>query len=49
MVSAYMSVEKVREYLKKWGRDVDVVETFDSTATVHQAAAALGVSCGRIA
>lgn len=44
-----MSTEQVKEYLKRWGRDNDVVETKVSTATVPLAAAALGVVPGRIA
>lgn len=44
-----MSTARVKEYLKRWGRDKDVVETETSTATVPQAAAALGVVRGRIA
>jgi prolyl-tRNA editing enzyme YbaK/EbsC (Cys-tRNA(Pro) deacylase) len=44
-----MSVDRVRAYLKKWGRDRDVVEMAESTATVALAAAALGVSPARIA
>jgi prolyl-tRNA editing enzyme YbaK/EbsC (Cys-tRNA(Pro) deacylase) len=44
-----MSVAEVRAYLKKWGRDKDVVELAESTATVALAAAALGVSPARIA
>jgi len=44
-----MSVAEVRAYLKKWGRDKDVVELTQSTATVALAAAALGVEPARIA
>jgi prolyl-tRNA editing enzyme YbaK/EbsC (Cys-tRNA(Pro) deacylase) len=44
-----MSVDKAREYLKQWGRDGEVVELAESTATVALAAAALGVEAGRIA
>lgn len=44
-----MSTDRVKEYLKKWNRDKDVLETQTSTATVPQAAAALGVMPGRIA
>ena len=44
-----MSVARVREYLKQWGRDRDVVELAESTATVTLAAAALGVDRARIA
>jgi prolyl-tRNA editing enzyme YbaK/EbsC (Cys-tRNA(Pro) deacylase) len=44
-----MSVEKVKNYLARWGRDKDVVESPRSTATVACAAAALGVEEARIA
>jgi prolyl-tRNA editing enzyme YbaK/EbsC (Cys-tRNA(Pro) deacylase) len=44
-----MSVNKVRAYLKQWGRDQEVVELAESTATVALAAAALGVDPARIA
>jgi prolyl-tRNA editing enzyme YbaK/EbsC (Cys-tRNA(Pro) deacylase) len=44
-----MSVEQVRGYLQKWGRDKDVIEMDASTATVAEAAAALGVVPARIA
>ena len=44
-----MSVARVRAYLKQWGRDRDVVELAESTATVSLAAAALGVDPARIA
>ena len=44
-----MSTERVMEYLKKWGRENDVIEAKVSTATVPQAADALGVEPGRIA
>jgi prolyl-tRNA editing enzyme YbaK/EbsC (Cys-tRNA(Pro) deacylase) len=44
-----MSVEQVREYLKRWNRDKDLVEMDASTATVSEAAAALKVSPARIA
>jgi prolyl-tRNA editing enzyme YbaK/EbsC (Cys-tRNA(Pro) deacylase) len=44
-----MSIESVREYLKKWGRDGDVL-TFDtSSATVELAAKALDTEPARIA
>jgi prolyl-tRNA editing enzyme YbaK/EbsC (Cys-tRNA(Pro) deacylase) len=44
-----MSVEQVREYLKRWNRDKDLVEMSASTATVSEAAAALKVIPARIA
>jgi prolyl-tRNA editing enzyme YbaK/EbsC (Cys-tRNA(Pro) deacylase) len=44
-----MSVERVREYLKRWNRDKDLVEMDASTATVLEAARALKVSPARIA
>jgi prolyl-tRNA editing enzyme YbaK/EbsC (Cys-tRNA(Pro) deacylase) len=44
-----MSVVKVRAYLKQWGRDQEVVELAESTATVALAAAAMGVDPARIA
>ena len=44
-----MSVEQVREYLKRWNRDKDLVETDASTATVLEAAKALKVIPARIA
>ena len=44
-----MSVTRVRAYLKQWGRDREVVELAESTATVALAAAALGVDPARIA
>ncbi|MDR2210837.1 MAG: YbaK/EbsC family protein [Spirochaetaceae bacterium] len=44
-----MSIEKVRKYLKQWNRDGDIIELAASTATVAEAAAALGVEGGRIA
>lgn len=44
-----MSVQKVREYLKQYGRDGDIVEHKASTATVEEAAAAFGVEPAQIA
>ena len=44
-----MAIDKVREYLKQWGRDKDIMEFEVSSATVKLAAAALGVEPGRIA
>jgi YrbI family 3-deoxy-D-manno-octulosonate 8-phosphate phosphatase len=45
----YMPVEKVKGYLAHWQRDGDVIESAHSTATVAEAAAALGVEEARIA
>ena len=44
-----MSIERVREYLKQYGRDGDVREFPVSSATVELAAQALGVVPARIA
>lgn len=44
-----MSVEKVREFLKPFGRDKDIIEFPSSSATVAQAAADLNTEEGRIA
>ena len=43
-----MSIEKVREYLKKFGRDRDILEFSKSSATVDMAAKAAGVIPARI-
>lgn len=43
-----MSSAQVREYLKKWNRDADIIEFSVSTATVALAAAALQVVEGRV-
>jgi prolyl-tRNA editing enzyme YbaK/EbsC (Cys-tRNA(Pro) deacylase) len=44
-----MSIEAVRSYLETWGRAKDIIEMAASTATVPQAAAALGIEGARIA
>ncbi|MDR1073315.1 MAG: YbaK/EbsC family protein, partial [Treponema sp.] len=44
-----MSIEAVRAYLTRWNRDKDIIENLASTATVAEAAAALGVIPARIA
>jgi prolyl-tRNA editing enzyme YbaK/EbsC (Cys-tRNA(Pro) deacylase) len=44
-----MSVETVKEYLKKWGKDSKVKEFSVSSATVDLAAKALAVEPARIA
>ena len=44
-----MSIEKVKEYFKQYGRDNDIIEPEQSSATVELAAQALGVEPARIA
>jgi prolyl-tRNA editing enzyme YbaK/EbsC (Cys-tRNA(Pro) deacylase) len=44
-----MSIERVRGYLQRWNRDKDIIERDASTATVLEAANALGVIPARIA
>jgi prolyl-tRNA editing enzyme YbaK/EbsC (Cys-tRNA(Pro) deacylase) len=44
-----MSIEAVREYLRRWNRESDIIELAASTATVAEAATALGVIPARIA
>ena len=44
-----MSLERVKNYLKKFGKDKDVLEVNESTATVELAAAALNTEEARIA
>jgi prolyl-tRNA editing enzyme YbaK/EbsC (Cys-tRNA(Pro) deacylase) len=44
-----VSIEQVRTYLRRWNRDGDIIEISASTATVAEAAAALGVIPARIA
>jgi prolyl-tRNA editing enzyme YbaK/EbsC (Cys-tRNA(Pro) deacylase) len=44
-----MSIETVRQYLARWGRDKDIIVMEESTATVLLAAGALGVIPARIA
>lgn len=44
-----MAIDKVREYLKKWGRDRSILEFETSSATVELAAQVLGVEPARIA
>lgn len=44
-----MAIDKVREYLKQYGRDTDILEFDTSSATVEMASNALGVEPGRIA
>ncbi|MDW5300237.1 MAG: YbaK/EbsC family protein [Sedimentibacter sp.] len=44
-----MSVQTVREYLKQFNKDKDILEMNESTATVELAAKALGTEEARIA
>jgi prolyl-tRNA editing enzyme YbaK/EbsC (Cys-tRNA(Pro) deacylase) len=44
-----MAIEQVRAYLGQWSRDKDIIEMDTSTATVIEAANALGVIPARIA
>jgi len=44
-----LAINKVREHLKKWGRDCDIIELEVSSATVDLAARALQVEPARIA
>jgi prolyl-tRNA editing enzyme YbaK/EbsC (Cys-tRNA(Pro) deacylase) len=44
-----MSIEQVRDYLQQWDRAKDIIEMAESTATVSEAAAALGLIPARIA
>lgn len=44
-----MAIEKVREYLRQWGREGDIREFTVSSATVELAAEAAGVIPARIA
>jgi prolyl-tRNA editing enzyme YbaK/EbsC (Cys-tRNA(Pro) deacylase) len=44
-----MSIDKVRDYMKKWGRDTDILEFESSSATVELASKALDVEPARIA
>ncbi len=44
-----MSIDTAREHLARFGRDADVIETAQSSATVELAALALGVEPQRIA
>lgn len=44
-----MAIEKVREYLKQYGRDGEIREFEKSSATVELAARAVGVEPARIA
>ncbi len=44
-----MAIEAVKDYLKAWDRDADILEFEVSTATVELAALAVGVEPARIA
>lgn len=44
-----MAIEKVREYLKPYGKDQDIMEFSESSATVELAAQAVGCEPARIA
>jgi prolyl-tRNA editing enzyme YbaK/EbsC (Cys-tRNA(Pro) deacylase) len=44
-----VAIDKVREHLKKWGRDGDIIEFDTSSATVELAAEAIGCEPARIA
>ncbi|MDR1411574.1 MAG: YbaK/EbsC family protein [Spirochaetaceae bacterium] len=44
-----MGINQVRAYLSRWNRDKDIIEMEASTATVREAANALGVIPARIA
>jgi prolyl-tRNA editing enzyme YbaK/EbsC (Cys-tRNA(Pro) deacylase) len=44
-----MVIDQVRAYLRRWGKDADIIELDASTATVNDAAAALGLIPARIA
>lgn len=44
-----MAIETVRDHMKKWGREKDILEFETSSATVDMAAEAAGVIPGRIA
>jgi prolyl-tRNA editing enzyme YbaK/EbsC (Cys-tRNA(Pro) deacylase) len=44
-----MAIEQVRSYFKQWNREGDIIEMDVSTATVAEAANALGVIPARIA
>src|SRR5699024_5047808 len=44
-----MSVERVKKYFQKWNRDQDVMEFETSSATVADAAEAIGIEPGHIA
>lgn len=44
-----MAIDKVKEYFKKFGREKDILEFNESSATVHEAALAIGCDEAHIA
>jgi prolyl-tRNA editing enzyme YbaK/EbsC (Cys-tRNA(Pro) deacylase) len=44
-----MAISQVKDYLRRWNRDTDIIEMDASTATVPEAAQTLGVIPARIA
>ena len=44
-----MAIDKVREYMKQFGKEQDIREFNESSATVELAAQAVGVESARIA
>ena len=44
-----MAIDKVREYMKQFGKEQDIREFNESSATVELAAQAVGVEPARIA
>ena len=44
-----MAIDNVRQYLKQWNKDKDIIEFSTSSATVELAAQALGTQEGKIA
>lgn len=44
-----MGIQEAREYLKRWGKEKDILEFQTSSATVELASQALGVEPARIA
>ncbi|HLR02872.1 MAG TPA: YbaK/EbsC family protein [Virgibacillus sp.] len=44
-----MSIQRVKDYLQKWGRDKDVMEFATSSATVAEAAETIGTEPSHIA
>lgn len=44
-----MAIDKVKKYLRRWGKDSDILEFDTSSATVELAAEVLGVTPSRIA
>ncbi|MBH1940660.1 YbaK/EbsC family protein [Mobilitalea sibirica] len=44
-----MAIDKVRDYLRRWNRDQDIMEFDTSSATVEKASEVLGVEPAKIA